>query len=246
MLAKKMLMGGAGNGVPITSPNHPNLVGFWTMDNISGATLFDETPNNNDGTITGAVFDSGGIIDGALLFDGINDEVNIPHSSSLNVGGLGNDYSAALWFRTTTSSDLNMTSKFGPAAPASNSEMPFLISIGQGAPGRVRVAYRGDDTVFRTINSVNSYNNDVWHFVSISRDQSTFKFTLRIDDTEDILGPADVTASMANNTIITLGYLNNNGSKILYYPGKLDQYRIFNKAISASEHAELYNSGAGA
>lgn len=243
ILANKVLRGSRGD-FDITSPNHPNLAAFYTMDNISGATLFDETSNSNDGTIVGAVFDAGGIIDGALLFDGINDRVDTPHSASLDVGELGEDYSVAVWFNTSMTIGGTLTAKFDATASSTQGILPFLIDLGIDN-GKVRVVYRGTPGVAKNVLSVNTYNDGAWHFVSASRDQSTFKFTLRIDDSEDILGDADVTEDISNTATVTLGYVNNDGAPISFFDGKLDQYRLFKGlALSAADHAELFNETA--
>lgn len=72
MLAKKLLMGGVGNGVAITDPNHPNLDGMWTMNNISGTTLLDESPNGRDFTLINSPTTVTGVIGDGLLFDGVD------------------------------------------------------------------------------------------------------------------------------------------------------------------------------
>lgn len=74
-MARNLIRAAAG-GVPITSPNHPDLIAMYTMDNISGATLFDESPNGNDGTITDATAVTGHIGD-ALDFSTVNANVQV-------------------------------------------------------------------------------------------------------------------------------------------------------------------------
>ncbi|KPK40434.1 MAG: hypothetical protein AMJ78_07220 [Omnitrophica WOR_2 bacterium SM23_29] len=53
------------------------------MDEGSGSIIYDQTTNDNDGTITGATWTEG-IIDSALGFDGIDDYVEVADSPSLN------------------------------------------------------------------------------------------------------------------------------------------------------------------
>ena len=61
-----------------------SLVAYWPMDENSGTTIYDETVNNNDGTVNGAVWTIGKSGSG-LNFDGIDDYIEIPFSQSINV-----------------------------------------------------------------------------------------------------------------------------------------------------------------
>jgi len=51
--------------------DNPHLVGYWSFDNNAE----DESGNDNDGTVSGAVFVSGGYKDEAIYFDGKDDSV---------------------------------------------------------------------------------------------------------------------------------------------------------------------------
>ena len=56
----------------------------WKMNEGSGANLFDESDNNNNGTISGATWTTGRF-GGALAFDGVDDTVSVPNDESLNL-----------------------------------------------------------------------------------------------------------------------------------------------------------------
>jgi len=59
------------------------LVGYWSFDEGSGTTVYDSSGNHNDGTINGATW-TGGQFGKALSFDGIDYNVTVPGSPSLN------------------------------------------------------------------------------------------------------------------------------------------------------------------
>jgi len=73
------------------------LIGYWKFDEGSGNVANDNSGMGNHGTIYGA-FWTEGMVRKALSFDGVDDYVYVPHSSSLN------DYSQGLtlmaWIKT--------------------------------------------------------------------------------------------------------------------------------------------------
>ncbi|MFZ0034337.1 MAG: hypothetical protein WAK60_05055 [Sedimentisphaerales bacterium] len=55
----------------------PNLISWWKFDEGNGTTAYDSAGSNN-GTITGAIWTTGGKINSALSFDASGDYVYIP------------------------------------------------------------------------------------------------------------------------------------------------------------------------
>jgi hypothetical protein len=63
----------------------PGTLALWHLDEASGATVSDESSNQYDGTIHGAVWTSGSV-GSALLFDGIDDYVQVDAPGQLAIG----------------------------------------------------------------------------------------------------------------------------------------------------------------
>ena len=61
-----------------------DTVALWHFNEGTGATITDETTNDNDGTIYGATWDSGKF-GSALTFDGSNDYASVTYDGSLNL-----------------------------------------------------------------------------------------------------------------------------------------------------------------
>ena len=73
------------NPSSITIAAEPNLVGYWKFDEGTGATAYDSSGNNFNGTINGATWFNDPVQGWCLSFDGINDYVNIPNNTALNI-----------------------------------------------------------------------------------------------------------------------------------------------------------------
>ena len=70
-----------GSGPPPT----PGLVAAYSFDGGSGASLADVTGKGHTGTISGAVWSTGGHTGGALSFDGVNDWVTVADAADLDL-----------------------------------------------------------------------------------------------------------------------------------------------------------------
>ncbi|OMH38247.1 LamG-like jellyroll fold domain-containing protein [Motiliproteus sp. MSK22-1] len=68
---------------PLTDAAHPDLLAFYTMDNIVGTTLFDESPNGHDATIVGGPSSVQGVVDNAILFNGLDQHATVPGNNLL-------------------------------------------------------------------------------------------------------------------------------------------------------------------
>ncbi len=66
--------------------NDSNTVSLWHFDDGGGSTAIDSA-GGSTGTVTGATWNSSGRFGYGLTFDGVNDYVNIPDSSALNISG---------------------------------------------------------------------------------------------------------------------------------------------------------------
>lgn len=96
------------------SVNHSlgdQLVGAWTFDNISTSSnkVYDDSGNNNNGTIYNGAIQVDGLVGKALSFDGINDYVLIPDSISLSPL---QSITIALWIKTTSTSSGHLIYKY--------------------------------------------------------------------------------------------------------------------------------------
>lgn len=62
-----------------------NTVALWHCNETIGGTIYDETPNNNNGSLYGTSWSAAGKFEYALDFNGNTDYVKVPTSTSLNI-----------------------------------------------------------------------------------------------------------------------------------------------------------------
>src|SRR3989338_10242546 len=86
----------------LVSAQPTDYVAYWALDEGTGTTANDSSGNEYNGTISVASWTTGKS-NGALLFDGSNDFVEV--SSTLGITGYPFSYS--LWFKTTTTTGLH-------------------------------------------------------------------------------------------------------------------------------------------
>ena len=71
-----------------------NLVAYWKFDEGTGTTAADSSANGNTGTLTNGPSWAAGIAGNALYFDGIDDNVTVMDSNSLD---LSNSFTLSAW-----------------------------------------------------------------------------------------------------------------------------------------------------
>ena len=67
------------------SPDNPDLLAFYTMSNVSGSTLIDESPNGNNGTLVNSPTIVTGRFGGAMLFNGSNQYAQVDSELPSNI-----------------------------------------------------------------------------------------------------------------------------------------------------------------
>lgn len=240
-LGNRLLLSSAeGGGVPITSPSHPNLVVMYTMDNISGSTLVDESPNGNDGTISGATAVSGKI-GNALQFTGHPDEVILPSISRVYTNGA----TQCAWV------------KFD----GHNAVVDFILHdeslTGVSNTHRATIRWRpdlgewalsgGNDTGFYGFNFPDTLPADGTYMFLLWKVDSSGNYTLKRDDTAlsgslffgTQVSPTTTTVPMK---LAGTNFTNTDRNLI----GELDQYRYFDRLTTDAEDSLLFNGGVGA
>ena len=212
---------------------------FMKLDasNYSGSGLWLDEQGSNDATINGATWSStdGGLFD----LDGLNDNISIPHVSSLSLS-------------TTAQRTIQVWVKID-ALPALNAQIPVFGKLSSSFAfdgywgglfsngGVVRCVTNGA-AVQRISNSTSTVSINNWYlFTFMSQITSTSNTTkVYINETQYITTAHGADTYTESNPLY-LGYIGA-GVSSPYLNGKIGACYFYTKGLSASEVSQNYNA----
>lgn len=208
----------------------------------------DESGNSNHGTVYGSnsTTDRFGEDNKAYLFNGLSNDIRINLSSINNKFANGVDVTINAWIKT---SDL-----YGPIVSLRgvNPVFDFCIgALGQEVtfPGKIGVLVRNDLTISSLSIFSKLVNDDQWHMVTAVRTSSTGIIKIYIDGKLESTSLSDQAGSITfNNLYMSIGseqvWIQQNNDKTTideeYFSGKIDDIRIYNRALTDGEITVLY------
>jgi hypothetical protein len=193
------------------------------MDEGSGTTVYDQSGNNNNGTIYGATWTTGRF-GNALSFDGVDDYVSVPDSPTLD--GM-TELTIEAWVRPRNLSEYKpIVAKWSTGANYSywfgvfGTTFHFQVFDAWARTGSVLVANNWQHLVAVWIarQLPRLYFNSVNQTITYSTGWNT------------ITSVRDTTAP------VTLAYY-----PTIYFNTLIDEVRIYNRALTTAEITDLYN-----
>ncbi len=210
------------------------LVGHWTFDGpkmawaSTTAEVLDSSTSSIEGDATNMDRTSVAIgkIGQGLNFDGVNDNINLGTSIPIRFDTTG---SISAWIKTDCS---DVCIIVGGNSTTEYSGYNFFIDFGV-------LTFRSDKYHYLTTPWVGVYDDGSWHHVVITKNGSNG--ILYVDD-EVKSSTASLTynAPWSTNPI----YIGNEAGRAYYFQGAMDDVRIYNRALSASEVKRLHELGA--
>src|SRR3989344_4707522 len=213
------------------------LVGYWNLDEGPGTTAADSSGSGNTGTLTnGPTWTTGKVGSGALSFDGVNDGVNLGTPNSLNITGA---VTVSAWINYRTAS-LHEAIAVHADGGADFGGQQYMLTMRSSTA----VGFAVNNGTALLISSNGTVSPNTWyHVVGTYNGVDTTKLYINGVQTD-----SDISAGFgALNNIPTqkigigAAIQNNRG----YLDGLLDEVRVYNRALSASEVTELYNYTGG-
>lgn len=211
---------------PSTTP--PVIAGLalaFGFNEGSGATVGDTSGNNNTGTISGATWTTQGKYGGALTFDGINDVVTVPDAASLDV-------TSALTLEAWV---YPMVVTVGWKALLQKQVDAYLLTAGSsGGPPAVGGTLNGvccTNVYAPTALAVNS-----WTHVAGTYDGAIMRLYL---NGVQVASRAATGSLQVNANPLSMGGNTYGGE---YFQGRIDEVRIYNRALTPAEIATDMNT----
>jgi len=214
--------------VDTTASINSGLVGFWPLTDGTGTTATDLSTGGNDGTQSGGVTWASTAIGTAASFDGVDDEFTISHSSDYNAATTG-ALSISAWVLIDTATDYRV-----------------IVGKDRGGSGREWLVYynyleskfsfsiwSSGGTQF-LVSSSSTYPLSTWFHVVQVWDGSTLRGY--VDGVEVASLSAAITPKTDATADVKIGDNVDN-----QMDGNIQNVRIYNRAITATEVAELYS-----
>lgn len=204
------------------------LVGYWNFDEGSGTIAHDSSGYGNDGIINGANW-TVGIYNNALIFDGLNDFVSIEDDISLRT----NVFTISLWvnFNLPKKTCILISKTFGAFTFESYAiwyrDIFLNANIGNAT---------GIDPYLQYIWAPSF---ETWYYLTYVFDDSLNVETLYINGEVVKTETNNKTISFDSHPIL-LGAEYEFDILDYFFSGKIDEVRIYNKALSKSEILNLY------
>ena len=214
------------------------LVAAYDFDEGEGTTLHDRSGNGNDGTIYGEPEWVTGKSGYALDFDGTDDYVSIPDDTSLNFG-LG-DFSVSWWMNFNPGTSQERWS-MGKGRPYLSAEPGWAISnwtTGDPITPQLFVS----DGIGEENHFVNfaSMSRGTWYHLAFVVDRSTNTIKTYLNSV--YCNTLDISAlGSFDNTSYDL-WLGKGNAVSNYSDVRMDEVRIYNRALSEAEISYLYNN----
>lgn len=217
--------------VPQNNQLTNGLVGFWSFNgkDLEGTTAYDRSGNGNDGTLTNDPKAAIGKVGQALQFDGVDDYVTVVDDSTLDFDT--GDFSISLWVKPATyaegagfihKNEGGGQSQYWLRDESTNGSLRFMTEDPSGG------------TAVETSDEYLTLNE--WQHIVATRNGSTV--CIYKNGANSVCNSGTV-RNVTNNAALRIGV----GPGDTYLNGTLDEVRIYNRVLSASEILQLYNGG---
>ena len=206
------------------------LVGHWMFDEGAGTTAADSSGSNNTGTlVNGPVWTPSGKINGGLSFDGVDDFVDVGNPSAIKT--LAN-ITVSAWIRPQSTARQDYITQWGVGGTRhfnlisgiTAGKFDFFVSInGTASPSAGA--------------SITSINPGTWYHVVGTYDGANIRLYVNGVQESITAQTGDLLTTSSANLLFGKGSDATSG----IITGSIDDVRVYNRALSAADIAELYN-----
>lgn len=211
-----------------------NLVGHWAVDDGSGTTALDSTANNHDGTISGnPTWQSSAKVGGGLDFE------TSDGADSIDVGTFdltGTGVTLAAWIKPENDgTDQRIITK-----SSSNATVDHYWQLNHEV-GSTELRIRAGGTTER-LNVSTSLVVGHWYHLVGTYDGTTLRLYLDGVEVGSMVHSVGGAVSTSSSMPVTIGDSPIGGRA---YDGEMDDVRVYDRALSATDVETLFNNGWG-
>jgi hypothetical protein len=199
------------------------------------------------------VFDDSGARGAHTIIVSVNDVPPVGYVYAPSFDATGSDYydianaaslkpsrfTAAAWFKTSSffSGNAIIVNKGGFGSDSAGENMNYGIWMNENE--KIEAGFELADGTDKFVVSSNSYNDNKWHYATVTYDGSTVR--LYIDGVQ--VGSLSSASGPDTGSTSSLRIGANARSDNLYFIGQIDEVRLWNKALSATEIQNQYKLG---
>jgi hypothetical protein len=202
------------------------LVGYWPFDEGSGNIARDYSGNGNNGTLVNGPTWTTGKVGGALSFDGVDDNVVVPHNLSLNITS---SITIMAWIKPRT--------PFRDFFSKTDYDIMRII-LDESGVNNVKVVYTIGGIEVTTLSENNVISPDTWRQITYRYNGSQTRIFI---DGNPSGSPVSASGALRTNSS-DIWFRWGNGTYQSWYKGLIDEVRLYNRALSDAEIKALYEA----
>jgi autotransporter-associated beta strand protein len=233
-------LGESGNGNEAVVSVQPQLVAYYKFNESSGTSAADATGNGWAGTLNNGATWGSGVSGNAVNLNGSSQYVGLPNNITTNLA----DFTIATWVNLSSISTWMRIFDFGWETSAVSGSTyytwpsRYMFLAPQGGSGVLRFAITlGSSGAEQQINGPSALPTGGWHHVAVTLAGTTG--TLYVDGVPVGTNTITITPSQLGTTTANfIGKSQWSGDP--YLNGEVDDFRIYNGALSAAQIATLH------
>ena len=197
------------------------LVGAYGFDAGSGTVAADASATRNDGSISGAQWAAAGRYGSALRFDGINDVVSVPDAAALD---LTTGMTLEAWVNPAVATDWRTV-----ILKEINAGLAYALYSNHNSPSPAGYAHIVGTAISDGTGGPTTLPLNTWSHVATTYDGANLRLFVN--------GAQVSSRALTGSMIQSTNPLRVGGNAVWgeYFSGLIDEVRIYNRALTASE-----------
>ncbi|PZD94736.1 hypothetical protein DNH61_17460 [Paenibacillus sambharensis] len=203
-----------------------DLVLHYSFDETSGTTVRDASGNNRSGTMHGGASFSDGKVNNALTLNGSNGYIQMPDGILQNVNAM----TVSAWVKPGANPAWSRVFDFGSSTTSN-----LFLTLNNGANGTIRLGMVNGSTS-HDIDAVEFPSSDAWQHVAVTM---AGKVAVIYLNGIEVAQNSNITIKPSDLGNSTRNYIGRSQWPDPYFNGKIDDFRVYNRALSGEDLKEV-------